>query len=122
MGVEARGVGHRDLGPHQGALEGTREVAVAGEAQPAPLGVAHTEALDRGRLLLGLFTHDRPAYRRFALVRSGEDPGVTQTLPRAAERTAGGVLVVSAIQQFKNKQKKKIQKIAQHIHNTTNKK
>ena len=59
MRVEARGVGHRDPGPDDGALEGPGEVAVAGEAEPAALGVADAEPLDRRGLLLGLVTHGR---------------------------------------------------------------
>ena len=52
--VEARGVGHRHPGPEHGPLEGAAEVAVAGEPQPAPLGVADPQPLHRRRLLLGL--------------------------------------------------------------------
>ena len=55
--VEARGVGHRDPGPEDRPLEGAAEVAVAGEAQPAALGVADPQPLDGRGLLLGLFTH-----------------------------------------------------------------
>ena len=58
MRVEAGGVGHRDAGAEHRPLEGPAEVAVAGEPQPAALGVAHAQPLDRRRLLLGLFTHD----------------------------------------------------------------
>ena len=52
-------VGHRHLRPAQRALEGAGDVAVAGEAQPAALGVAQAELLHRrrrrraGRVVLG---------------------------------------------------------------------
>ena len=45
--AEAGAVGHRHLGAAQRALEGAGDVAVAGEAQPAALGVAEAELLDR---------------------------------------------------------------------------
>ena len=57
VGVEARGVGHRDPRPEDGALEGPAEVAVAGEPEPPALGVPQPQPLDGRRLLLGLFTH-----------------------------------------------------------------
>ena len=62
--VEARGVRHRDPGPEHRPLEGPAEVAVAGEPEPAALGVADPQPLDRRGLLLGLFTHRPTAYGR----------------------------------------------------------
>ncbi|SPL91499.1 unnamed protein product [[Actinomadura] parvosata subsp. kistnae] len=49
MGREARAVGHRNAGTADRSLNGPRDVAVAGEAQAAALGVTHTQALHRGR-------------------------------------------------------------------------
>ena len=50
---------HRHLGAPQGPLEGAREVAVGGEAQPAALGVADAQLLDgrRRRWTVGLAGH-----------------------------------------------------------------
>ena len=48
MGVEAGAVGHRNLGPPQGPLEGPLEVARAGEPQPPALGVPQAKPLDGG--------------------------------------------------------------------------
>ena len=55
--VETGRVRDRDARPAHGTLERPTEVAVAGEAQPAALGVADPDLLDRWRLLGGLFTH-----------------------------------------------------------------
>ena len=48
--VEARGVGHRQPGAEDGPLEGAAEVAVAGEPEPAALGVADPQPLHGWRL------------------------------------------------------------------------
>ena len=76
--VEARGVRHRDPGPEHRPLEGPAEVAVAGEPQPAALGVADPQPLDRRGLLLGLVSHrarharpDRRLQRRASSQRAG---------------------------------------------------
>ena len=50
--VEARGVRHRDPRAEHRPLEGPAEVPVAGEPQPAALGVADPQPLDGRRVLL----------------------------------------------------------------------
>ena len=62
--VEARRVGHRHPGPEDRPLEGPAEVAVAGEPEPAALGVADPQPLDGRGLLLGLVTHRSRLRRR----------------------------------------------------------
>ena len=102
VGVEARGVGHREPGPDQGALEGAREVTVGGEPEPATLGVADPEPLDRRGLLLGLLTHpDRvgpcPACARSRGSGGREDAGGSRgwsadlRVEQAVRRAAAGV-------------------------------
>src|SRR5690348_16241767 len=59
--VEAGRVRHRHPGPEDRPLEGPAEVAVAGEPEPAALGVADPQPLDGRRLLLRLVTHDAQA-------------------------------------------------------------
>ena len=54
--VEAGRVGHRQPGPEHRPLEGPAEVAVAGEPEPAALGVADPQPLHRRRRLLGLLS------------------------------------------------------------------
>jgi hypothetical protein len=49
MGREARAERHRDVGSPDRAFHGSGDVTVTGEAQAAPLGVAHTQALHHGR-------------------------------------------------------------------------
>ena len=104
MRVEAGGVGHRHPGPEDRPLEGPGEVAVAGEPQPAALGVADPQPLDRRGLLLGLFTHGRAPYRRrptAAPVREdvrGDRRAATDTEAEAPTDTrAQRVLVVVGI-------------------------
>src|SRR5205085_7118157 len=94
--VEARGVGHRNPGPGDRALEGSAEVAVAGEAEPPALGVPDPQPLDRWGLLLGLFTHGsgRSSARACSLP-SGREPVSERseehrrTLFQAPWRTSG---------------------------------
>ena len=57
MRVEPGGVRHRHPRPEDGPLEGPAEVPVAGEPQPASLGVADAQPLHRRGLLLWLFAH-----------------------------------------------------------------
>ncbi len=59
VGMEPGGVGHRDAGADDRPLERPREVPMAGEPEPAALGVAHPDALHRRCLLLGLVAHGR---------------------------------------------------------------
>ena len=57
MRVETGRVRDREPRPAHGTLERPPEVAVAGEAQPAALGVADPQLLHGRRLLGGLFAH-----------------------------------------------------------------
>ena len=81
--VEARGVRHRHPGPEDRPLEGPAEVAVAGEPEPAALGVADPESLDGRGLLLGLLTHRRKATAQRA--QASSPGGVDRADPDAVE-------------------------------------
>ena len=88
MRIEPRRVGHRRLDPPQGTLQRALEVTVAGEPQPAPLGVPDAHALHRGRRWrsFGLAGHDQNPKRAAAVPRRRSCPGSGAWPGRTAHR------------------------------------
>lgn len=94
MRVEAGRVRHREVGATQRPLESPPEVPVAGEPQPATLGVAHPELLDRRRLLWWLFAHvptisgRLPAPSSHPTVTTPRYPGAAKDMLRMSSSTS----------------------------------